>query len=648
MKTTKLNVTPLAAFVAATVLASPVYAAEETMVVTASGFEQTIKDAPASISVITKDDLAKKPFRDLTDALADIPGVNVTGGAGSTDISLRGMDAKYTLILVDGKRQNSRETRPNRDGAGIEQGWIPPLSAIERIEVIRGPMSSLYGSDAMGGVINIITRKVSDTWGGSLRMEHTFQENSDSKDISTTDFFLNSPLINNKLGLQLYGKYATRAEDEYKTGYPEQRLSNINGKLTYTPNDRHTFDVEVGSSLQKRIATAAKTASKKDSEHRSRRSNQSVSHRGIWDFATTELRFSHEKTDNYSRQMEVDNKALDAQALIPLNNHMVTVGGQYYKETLDDHNNLYNPNVSKLDRWRYAIFLEDEYRITDYFALTGGIRYDKDENYGDHWNPRGYAVWNLDDNWTLKGGVSTGFTAPALRQVVSDWGQPTGGDSSSGLILGNPDLKPEKSVNYEMSLNYANDTGLSGSVTGYYTDFKDKIQLFDICRDEGKCVAPNGDGGYDFIQSRENVDKASLHGVEVTGKIPLPMNFTLSGSYTWSESEQKSGENKGRGLNNIPKHRATSTLDWQAREDLNFWTRVTFNGKETTYMRKRQNEPKENPSYTLVDLGGSYKFNQATTLYTGIYNLLDKEIREDNFDKTLDGRRYWIGLNVDF
>lgn len=648
MKTTKLNVTPLATFVAATVLASPVYAAEETMVVTASGFEQTIKDAPASISVITKEDLAKKPFRDLTDALADIPGVSVTGGAGSTDISLRGMDAKYTLILVDGKRQNSRETRPNSDGAGIEQGWIPPLSAIERIEVIRGPMSSLYGSDAMGGVINIITRKVSDTWGGSLRMEHTFQENADSKDISTTDFFLNGPLINNKLGLQLYGKYATRAEDEYKTGYPEQRLSNINGKLTYTPNDRHTFDVEVGSSLQKRIATAAKTASKKDSAHRSRRSNQSVSHRGIWDFATTELRFSHEKTDNYSRQMEVDNKALDAQALIPLNNHMVTVGGQYYKETLDDHNNLYNPNVSKLDRWRYAIFLEDEYRITDFFALTGGIRYDKDENYGDHWNPRGYAVWNLDDNWTLKGGVSTGFTAPALRQVVSDWGQPTGGDSSSGLILGNPDLKPEKSVNYEMSLNYANDTGLSGSVTGYYTDFKDKIQLFDLCRNEGNCVAPNGDGGYDFIQARENVDKASLHGIEVTGKIPLPMNFTLSGSYTWSESEQKSGENKGRGLNNIPKHRATSTLDWQAREDLNFWTRVTFNGKETTYMRKRQNEPKENPSYTLVDLGGSYKFNQATTLYTGVYNLLDKEIREDSFDKTLDGRRYWIGLNVDF
>src|SRR5690606_36861311 len=83
----------------------------------------------------------KKAFKDVTDALKDVPGVVITGGGSSSDISVRGMAPSYTMILIDGRRQNSRETRPNSDGPGIEQGWLPPMQAIERIEVIRGPMS---------------------------------------------------------------------------------------------------------------------------------------------------------------------------------------------------------------------------------------------------------------------------------------------------------------------------------------------------------------------------------------------------------------------------------------------------------------------------------------------------------------------------
>lgn len=134
----------------------------EVMVVTASGYEQKLVDAPASISVITQEDLMIKPYTTLLDAVRDLEGVDIgetCDKTGQGTISLRGMGSDYTLILVDGKRQNNHgDIYPNSFG-GNQFGHVPPLDAIDRIEVIRGPASTLYGADALGGVVNIITKK---------------------------------------------------------------------------------------------------------------------------------------------------------------------------------------------------------------------------------------------------------------------------------------------------------------------------------------------------------------------------------------------------------------------------------------------------------------------------------------------------------
>src|SRR5690606_6385884 len=149
----------------------------DTVVVTAGGFEQALRDAPASVTVVTAEDLQKGAFRNLTDALSEVQGVSVSGIANERDITIRGLPGTYTLILVDGRRQGTRESRPN-GSSGYEQSLIPPLAAIERIEIVRGPMSSLYGSDAMGGVINIITKKADQVWSGSVTVEGTGQAHS--------------------------------------------------------------------------------------------------------------------------------------------------------------------------------------------------------------------------------------------------------------------------------------------------------------------------------------------------------------------------------------------------------------------------------------------------------------------------------------
>src|SRR5690606_28299686 len=148
-------------------------------VVSAAGYEQKVTEAPASISVISGEELQQKRVTSLAEALADIEGVDVSGSPGKTgglNVSIRGMGADYTLILVDGKRQNAAGgVTPNGFGE-TRFGFLPPPNAIERIEIIRGPMSTLYGSDAMGGVINIITKKVSNEWGGTLSVDSTLQE----------------------------------------------------------------------------------------------------------------------------------------------------------------------------------------------------------------------------------------------------------------------------------------------------------------------------------------------------------------------------------------------------------------------------------------------------------------------------------------
>ncbi|HET7409312.1 MAG TPA: TonB-dependent receptor plug domain-containing protein, partial [Paracoccaceae bacterium] len=200
------------------------------IVVTATGFEQNVAEAPASITVVTREELETGAFRDLTDALRQVQGVTVTGSANEKDIFIRGLPGKYTLILVDGKRQNTRDARTN-GSSGFEQSFIPPLAAIDRIEIVRGPMSSLYGSDAMGGVINIITRRVADEWSGQFALEGTLQQDRDSGDSGQAGFYTSGPIVEDTVGLQLWGRAFARAEDDIAGGITSAREVDMTGKL---------------------------------------------------------------------------------------------------------------------------------------------------------------------------------------------------------------------------------------------------------------------------------------------------------------------------------------------------------------------------------------------------------------------------------
>ncbi|MDM3829619.1 ligand-gated channel protein [Proteus mirabilis] len=665
LKKNKIALGVVAALASSFVMTASAEDPERLLVTTASGFKQTVEDAPASVSVVTREQLETKSYRDVTDALKDVPGVLVTGSGSSSDISIRGMDPKYTMILVDGKRVASRETRPNSDNSGIEQGWLPPLPAIERIEVVRGPMSSLYGSDAMGGVINIITRKAQKEWNFSLRGDTTLTERKNEGNTGQGSFYAAGPLIDNVLGLKLQGQYSHRGEDRRVDGYNRQITASGGGTLSWTPDEKNTVEFEFKKDNQHRDSRVGYSKSAELVKGKKPQSSftdyelthYALTHDGIYDFGTMNTYVQRDESRNPSRKMDYDDTTVRNQTVFMFGDHMLSVGGQYRYEELKDEGNKLKGN-NKLDRYSWALFAEDEWTLTNDFALTAGLRMDKDENFGTHWTPRVYGVWHLADEWTLKGGVSTGYRSPDLRQATATWGQATGGGRYDAVIYGNPDLKPEKSVTEEIGIIWDNRDNLTASLTIYNTDFKDKITEVRRCDSRSDkapgmrdCTLADGVGNsgdpYDFVSDRTNVDKANMRGVEVTANWIISPEWNLAANYTFTDTEQKSGDFKGKPLNKQPRHMANATLNWETTPEMETWARINFRGKTSEYL-SRTSMSKSTPSYAFVDVGTSYSLTKQLNLIGGVYNVFDRRIERDNYGSTLEGRRYNIGLNYNF
>lgn len=620
------------------------------IVVTASGFEQQITSAPASISVIARETLERGHYQNVTDALRDVPGVVVTGGGrgdNGHDISIRGMPSQYTLILVDGRPVNSRESRPNGD-AGFEQDWLPPLQAIERIEVVRGPMSTLYGSDAIGGVINVITRKVADSWHGNIQLDTVLQENSASGDSRQANFYLSGPLVGERLGLQLFGRASQRDEDDIEYGYEEKSLQSLTARLSLAASDNHDLTAEAGITEQERRSLVGRSGPAEgcrggctDSIGDYTNTHVAVTHSGRFEWGTSETFVQRERSENESRGIEITNTTAKTSALIPLGMHMVTLGASWEKESLDDSSTNQISDRQTIENSQWALFVEDEWMLTEDWALTGGLRLDDDDNYGSHLSPRLYSVWSMTPEWTLKGGVSTGYRSPNLREITPDWGQ----TSRGGNIYGNPDLQPETSLNKEIALLYANEAGVNGSLTLFHNDFEDKITRIacpiDRCPD-----GPNQFGSDPTY--RVNIDDAITQGVEASLGVPLTDALALTASYTFTDSEQKSGEYAGEPLTQLPRHQVSATLDWDVNARLSQWTKVTYRGEESQPTTGPSQGSVVAPSYTFVDAGVGYKLNDSATVNAGIYNLFDERITYDEYGYVDDGRRVWLGINVAF
>lgn len=671
------------------------------VVVSASGFEQDIKKAPASITVVSREVLETKRASSLAEALSDVEGVDVgndVGKTGGMNISIRGMPSDYTLVLVDGRRQNAAgNVTPNGFGE-TSTSFLPPISAIERIEVIRGPMATLYGSDAMGGVINIITRKVGKTWTGAVNLNGTVQENRDRGDNLGTNVYLSGPIQQDMLGLTLRASSFKRSASALEptgtagnttisTRGPSPVKANIDtlgARLTLTPNRDHEIYLDLDTARQVYDNSSAQLGTlgvqgytDKQKFNREQMVLAYNAHLGFGKLETSLTRNETEtigrtipngtpgKAPGSARTLTAENTILDAKLITAVGeSHLLTVGAQHWKAKMVD-----GVAPAPYTHTQWALFGEDEWRLMPDLALTLGARYDDHSQFGAQFSPRIYTVWDATDHWIVKGGVSRGFKTPRLDQLADGITGFTG--QGTRPTIGTPSLKPETSTSYELGTMFDDKKGFTVGGTLFFNQFKDKIATGTGLLNCSFAGAPNRPGCVDYgnwpavdtYGQSVNVDQAETRGFELSTRVPLAKGLNATANYTFTRSEQKSGASAGKPLYNTPKHMLNAKLDWKIDEKFSTWLSAEYRSSRwrddsSTAGAAARAALGDYKATTQFHLGGSYRLNKSVTLGATIYNLFDKDFLEyaqyapnayaARYNNMLEGRRLWLTANVTF
>lgn len=660
-----------------------------TIVVSAAGYEQKLKDAPASITVITEKDLKDKRINSIADALVDIEGVDISPQAGKTgglNIRIRGMDAEYSLVLIDGRRQNSTgDITPNGFGESNNSS-IPPISAIERIEVIRGPASTLYGSDAMGGVVNIITKKVSNEWTGSSTIEATLLPNSSSfGNQRAVDSFITGPIIKDLLGIQLRTRKAERSQSN--VGYLDQNdnvvelgmgnnptksdIDTIGARLTLTPTKQHDLSLEYEKTDQwydnskGQLGTLGANGGY-DKAKEFNRNRIVLAHTWRNKIGTLDSSISNTQTETIGRlipsRAQAGSNAINPRLLESKDTifdtklatqyfdaHNITLGGQWWDASIKDGLRV-NKDVSFK---QIGVFAEDTWALTPSLALTTGLRFDNHDTFGSFWTPRTYLVWNANDNWTLKGGYSEGYKAPRLERLTN--GIYNVGGQGRTPLFGNPDLKPETSRNLEFGTYFNNQSNFDANITAFYSQVKDKIVTGPTERtcdakdaiikaDCEKYMASigtpwlmqSGDTGSRTWSVRRpiNAQKADIYGIETGLNWEFVPTWKLGLNYTWTETEIQDKALGNPPLNDTPKHIVNASMKWQADDKIQLWARGEYRSERARYTSSYNNLTATEKgvydalgdfkAYALMHVGSNFSVNEKVDIGVGLYNVFDK------------------------
>ncbi len=631
----------------ATPASPPAETEMEKTVVTATRTSISLKDAPGAVTVITADEIKDLPVRDITDILRQAAGVTLIGrGAGGRKtISIRGTENRHVLSLIDGKRiAASNATMGHSD---FENMWVP-VESIERVEIVRGPLSSLYGSEALGGVVNIITRPPTQTWRGGFNAGAGGLDDDNGGDARDYGAYVSGPIAEERIGISLATAYrkndpVTDPEDEKLYDIEGQEVRSLNAKITFTPGPDHRFELYADIIDEERELRSIDSRSRYyETVYELDKHLIGLGWHGTIGPAQSKINIYQSKIDKLSTKTmdasgstsetpdTVTNDVLDAQTSFALGGNLFTLGGEYRLETLAAES---LEGIGGEDEATHtALFLQNEVEISGRLLLTPGLRWDEHEFSGSEFSPRIYALYRLTERINLKAGYGRAFNAPTIKQVSPGYSAQTGPHH----FLGNPDVKPETSDNYEAGVEYFG-SRVTAKVFYFHSDIDDLIRWNRI-----------GVDGSTRIFEADNLDSARTRGVETEFGVTLPYGLHLSSGYTYLDARDTGND---RELEGRPEHTINAKLKYSLPSlGLNAILRYQYIGEQV--FENDNDELEGVPAYFLWHAAVHKTLLEKTAikvdLHLGVENIGDVRLadKSDLYLNEERGRFFYAKLSA--
>lgn len=619
------------------------------VVVTASRTKQEVRESPSSIEVITREDIDKMGAETLAQALQLALGIDTQENAmvGNRS-SLRGMNTNQTLILVDGRRVRTENTSETMNFYELKR---INMDDVERIEIVRGAASSLYGSEALGGVINVIKKHP-----GKMQTAVTLDWTSRQSDEGIR-------FDSGKLGKwALSGSFKhmdvrEQGTDAGSNMYGKKNFFNLDGRMEMTKDkwldvffDYLTEDLYMKDSLTQGT----------DYDHK--RFSTGVKYSGRDKLGDYEMQVYYTYFDKHQRTRQRTNHNLSSfddmkfnslifdgrRSIQVAKDHLLTFGGEYRKEDYES-TRIKGANTRTLEgvtnqlgdsSMDYAAFyLQDEWLASPRWLIIPSLRWDYNSEFGNELTGKLGTTYKITKDVRFKANVGTAYRAPTASELYFSWHH-TPNAKMDVQINGNPDLKPEKALNFD--LGFEMEKGKTfGKITYFHNKVDDLINIDTVMsRLPGFPPRMLATGTY------RNIDSATMQGVELEARQALGGGFSVRGLYTYLDArDDKTGDR----LPGRPYHKASLQLSYD--DVKNGWNATLWNDWTAGYRYQEQvgsgrmaRTISKDASLSILNFVVSKKINDHFSAYLGVDNIFDKE----SDALAYDGRIWRGGVNMTF
>lgn len=713
-------------------------------VVTATKTQLEKKEVPVAVEVVTAQKIKDLGAYSVQDALRLASNVDVQdNGMTGNQVMLRGNDTMHTLILIDGKRMAAENTQSSQNAYELKRINI---ADVERIEVIRGNGSALYGSDAMGGVINIITKKAT-TPSMSIAM-HT-----GSKDEATSFSYASGRQGKvavkigggiekvRKIDSGVYKSYSTSGKQKDAIGkYNDASTTNMYGTrrflntgINYAFDDNHDLDFtmnfmreqlksdswnsygadytncqmttlggfindmmhvdlksmpsEAANAWLARMSGMLGGTYTVDDLDMSMPNPMTIQHypmRSLHFYDNNRSDFSlgfngkdgkhdynvrayfselrKENTSHYinlntNTKKDVDFDQNNYKQLVIEgkdsykmdDNNTLTWGAEYKKDTMDGThlrdsgsnlkyltiNGITKPS-SEVSSETVALYLQDELRVGNKLLLIPAVRVDHHDSFGTHTSPKIGVTYSMSDNARIKANYGKGYRAPTLYELYSKM-EKSGMAPMTVHVLGNPDLNPETSTNFDFG--FETELGkLNSKITYFHNDIKNMIDGDDY-------TGPETITNPGIWSKYVNYGKVKISGLETEFGYNFDEHWSLRTVYNYLDAKDQQTGNR---LAYRARHNGLVQLTWtDAKENpltVNLYNRYYFD-----YHQSNSANYQHDYSFSTTGLTVSKQINKNYRVYAGVDNIFNKSFLYDTYHTySIDGRTWRVGAEMTF